>query len=523
MRTASATVLLTIGAALLVVLLSLIGQSSNDASKVARRRPTTLLRPLPLMSRPDPRLWGAGSKSNSSMFGASITAASSSTSATSPASSPPRLHVLTFADRPNVYLHALAAAVVHHNGGEPLYVLGLSGRRTPMADAANPWNISRKAISGTDPGKLKKLWFVGALTNDARRLERLGFAERDVLLFLDAFDCIVQRPLVSFVPSFEAFVRSRSQEADASDALVLLAEHSCWPWPLPGVSKKGRPRGVSMDYMAGSHFDVFEMHAREQASAPPGLMSARRRRTVEASQMCAELRERAGAGSLWEYPNSGVFAGSVKAVRESLRRVRGLVLRGHFEDQGMFGLAMLEHERGAILVDGNATLFASQYAYNPNWWARPACFHDYFDRRGQPPMNVLTGTTPFALHFNGPAGRHRLGWCTVAALRSADTRRGRAGGDQGAQDEQGSSSRSSLLSWRYVDVDHEGLSVPIPRYCGGGPPEAGSKGAAPPASRSAVQLKPCDKVEPPSLGSRRRAEEDHRATSLSCVNDRCWA
>jgi hypothetical protein len=95
-----------------------------------------------------------------------ITAASSATvaSSTAPAPAaplPPQrpVHVLTFADRPTIYLDALAASVMHFNEGAPLHVLGLSNRRTP-AHPGPHWNIPRRAISGADPGKLKKLWGV---------------------------------------------------------------------------------------------------------------------------------------------------------------------------------------------------------------------------------------------------------------------------------------------------------------------------------------------------------------------------
>ena len=123
----------------------------------------------------------------------------SASSATLPQPEPPRVHVLTFADRPTVYLDALAASVWHFNGGQPLHVLGLSGRRTP-AVAGPRWNITRQSISGTDPGKLKKLWFVGSLLDQPEaHLRRLGFAEDDLLLFVDAFDVIVRATNVGWV------------------------------------------------------------------------------------------------------------------------------------------------------------------------------------------------------------------------------------------------------------------------------------------------------------------------------------
>ena len=239
---------------------------------------------------------------------------------------------------------------------------------------------------------------------------------------------------------------------------------------------------------------------------------------IDASQVCTALRERS-LGGAWSYPNSGVFAGRVRAVRSAMGRLRSLVLRGHFEDQGMFGLMMLQHPRGAILLDGNATLFASQFAYNSAWWQRPACFDDYFDDHGEPPQLLATGRAPFALHFNGPAGRHRLGWCIATAL----SLRGPAG---------------KTAARHYVDIDHDGQRVPLPTYCdgsgkGGEPAERASvpKGAAPPPGRRMATLPPCAALEAVhasngSSGSSPWAaagtsQQEQRPTPLVCLNDRC--
>ena len=67
---------------------------------------------------------------------------------------PSPVHVLTFADRPTVYLDALAHSVCFFNEGRPLHVLGLSGSRSPATDGR--WRRPAGSISGTDPGKLKK-------------------------------------------------------------------------------------------------------------------------------------------------------------------------------------------------------------------------------------------------------------------------------------------------------------------------------------------------------------------------------
>lgn len=56
---------------------------------------------------------------------------------------PRRVQCLTFADRANVYLHALAASVMHFNEGRPLHVLGLAGHPLPVTTTV--WNMSRRA------------------------------------------------------------------------------------------------------------------------------------------------------------------------------------------------------------------------------------------------------------------------------------------------------------------------------------------------------------------------------------------
>ena len=163
----------------------------------------------------------------------------------------------------------------------------------------------------------------------------------------------------------------------------------------------------------------------------------------------------------------------------------------------MFGLAMLQHPLGAIFTDSNASLFASQFAYNAQWWARPACFDDYFDGDSAPPPLLATNATPFALHFNGPAGRHRLGWCIASTLNATA-----ALGEKGH--------RGQYL----VDVDRGGIHVPLPVYCDGAPATAAGgrgNGASPPPGYRAAVLRPCASSATPIA-----------TTRLSCINDRCW-
>lgn len=140
----------------------------------------------------------------------------------------------------------------------------IDGPATPT----RPVHCGCLCVTGTDPGKLKKLWFLGALLEQRHPL---GMYDDDLLLFVDAFDVLLQRRLPTELPrAFAAFVRiSRGQlEETASpypdpEAVVVLGEHNCWPWPQPEVEGRlgsKRPRGVSMGYMRNATFKVHKRH-----------------------------------------------------------------------------------------------------------------------------------------------------------------------------------------------------------------------------------------------------------------------
>jgi hypothetical protein len=299
-----------------------------------------------------------------------------------------RVFVATFADRDSLYLHALAACVYRFSG-RPLFVLGLSGRRAPRH--ASRWSIERQAVSGVDPGKLKKLWFLGALLEQqSPLLNHSGdsIADDDLFFFVDGFDVLIQRPLAE-LPAVYQLLQTRL--GAPADSVFVMGEHTCWPWPQAGIdySRRGRrPRGLSMGYMLNASFRVAG-----------GVRS----RLLPARHVCDALRDFNAPGR-WAFPNSGVWVGSLRGARVLLERLRQLVLQGHFEDQGILGLAMLQDKDQSIRVDVNGSLFTSQYAYNGKWWERPACFDGYFDVNGNPPAQLATGTAPFAMHFNGPPG-----------------------------------------------------------------------------------------------------------------------
>ena len=288
--------------------------------------------------------------------------------------------------------------------------------------------------------------------------------------------------------------------AEDPEAVVFVGEHNCWPWPQPGLEKAmgtRRPRGVSMGYMRNTSFTIVQD---EPAPTDGGellaggfgrVAGAPRRGTavVRGDGVCAALRRRASTGR-WHFPNSGAYLTTVRGGRALLERLRQLVLRGHFEDQGMAGLALLQHPSRALVVDANATLLSSQYGYNANWWARPACFTDYFDAAGEPPPQLETGNAPFAMHFNGPAGRHRLGWCVATFLRHC---------------------RRPLQYYVDLDADvHGGARVILPAYCdsdAAAATTAAAKGAEVPTGHEAAA--PATQCATPTQ------------PRVRCINDRC--
>lgn len=416
------------------------------------------------------------------------------------ATSPPEVFVVTFADRPSLYLDALAATAMHFNRNRPLYVLGLSGARMPDARRAGQWGtIERRAVRGADPGKLKKVWFLGGLLS---RDAPLGMRLQDLLLFVDGYDVLLQRQLALLPAAYEAL---RAHHGMPADTTFVMGEHNCWPWPQPWRDGKPRARGVSMDYMRNATFAA-------RSDVPPHSLQQ-----LPATRVCEEMHRRARPGT-WFFPNAGVFLSSLTGARTLLAQLRGLVERGHFEDQAMVGLAMLQEPNGRIRVDSNATLFSSQYAYNGKLWARPACFADYFDAAGEPPAQVreqpdcelnkpstcasspsaragarevLSTPGPFAMHFNGPAGRYRRGWCTAELMHHA-------------------ASRGQYL----VDVDRDehanmlqgGARVLLPEYCGGVLPTSTARTRTAPPPRPVRSLLPCAAAHQVRLG---------------CANDHC--
>eukprot|EP00965_Chrysotila_dentata_P085188 2810391-Pleurochrysis_carterae.AAC.4 len=55
-----------------------------------------------------------------------------------------------------------------HDCYAPFAIRRLVARRPAVA---HRWRLQRQTIKGTDPGKLKKIWFLGALLEQAQELQ----------------------------------------------------------------------------------------------------------------------------------------------------------------------------------------------------------------------------------------------------------------------------------------------------------------------------------------------------------------
>ena len=225
-----------------------------------------------------------------------------------------------------------------------------------------------------------------AIAGKASRL--IEFAESvdptAVYMFVDGFDVIIQRSLHQLAHDFHLYAARlgvRSQEL-----VVTMGERNCWPWPKPTASKT---RGISMHYMENNTIILHN-----------GLRLA-------STEVCDVFERSKGR---WKFPNAGVFLGSGRGIKLLARCYENLLKQGHFDDQGMMGLCVLQHPYN-IRIDVHARFFLSHYAYDVRWFSAPACKTGYLDASGDPPYQLETGRRPFALHFNGPSGKYRMQEC----------------------------------------------------------------------------------------------------------------
>ena len=376
--------------------------------------------------------------------------------------------IVTFADSQQLELQVLASTVAHFHSSE-LHVLGLSGLAAPAGADSRKWPASTWQAGRAYPHIIKRLRYLESsllddrLSSTSAEEAPLGLRDDDLLVYVDGFDVLLQRQ-VAELPA--AYSRALAAAGAPEGSVLVSGEVHCWPWPNPDEHKAHWISAT--DYMPNASFRLGDG------------------KRLQGMQVCDALR-RASPGH-WPYPNSGSWMAPVRSARQLIVTLRGMLLEGHYHDQAMLGLLLLQRRSEAppIAVDANASIFATQFAYEAARWQRPACLADYFDDQGRPPRQQGTQTAPFFLHFNGPSGRWRHGWCTELFARKFGARVGQR------------------ETPHFVDID-AGKRRPLPLWCGG---------SVEPTGAAAHAAKGHGGVPPP----RECGTGEER---LRCTNDKC--
>ena len=317
---------------------------------------------------------------------------------------PRAVTIVAFADEIRPELQVLASSVAHLHREGVLNVLGLSGESAPHNAASLELPPSVKRNSQRRPNIIKRLVFLSGFLDarpDSEAEPSAGLRDDDLVVFVDGYDVLLQRRVAELPDAYDRLLQSMGAPKDAA---VISGEMHCWPWVNPG-EEHGRTRDLSTGYLRNESFRLQS-----------GQM-------LKSTDVCQTLA-RSTPGH-WPYPNGGSWIAPVRTARKLMLLLRSMLLEGHYDDTAMLGLALLQNRPGApsLLVDANATLFSTQFAYESSRWERPACFSDYFDHAGEPPWQHASKDDdwrpgPFFLHFNGPSGKWRHGWCTNAFARA---------------------------------------------------------------------------------------------------------
>lgn len=300
-----------------------------------------------------------------------------------------RLHVVTFA-RPSPAVATLALSV--HRAGGVLNVLGARDDVLPVPAALNfheglrPDLDFKFAYGQVDGVAEKELGYRQVIFKRMLFVWRLAsqLPPHDLVLYVDGEDVFFQRHLD-----------------------VLLAS---WRDLMGGVST-GREAVLFMGCPdCGSRF-----HGHREITYPiPGSP-----RGVKRAAACARWRGKQPNGTL-PFLDSGGYLGRAHMVREVLRDALTLAWAGlDFFCMSALTVAGIRLGPSKLRVDTEARLFYSVVPrrrfdtlanFTPEV-GRPLCARGYFDRLGEPPPFLPTGSTPAVLHFAGGSKWYWLKRC----------------------------------------------------------------------------------------------------------------
>merc|ERR1719313_2453869 len=270
-----------------------------------------------------------------------------------------RLHFFTFSDTlPHPGLCVLAQGIQELGG--ILRVLGLSKK---------PGYLLIQSHSPT-------LKFIMLQEVIEYELSIKRIAPDDLMIFVDGHDVLLQRPLSELLEAYERWPDS---------PYLISGESNCWPWPHTDPSHGDWDPGMAVN--------------------PNSTWIVNRYLKLGVKDFCRVVDRRGP----YPYPNIGTSMGPVGRVLEVLKRNNRIVIDEDMNDQGAMWLVILRHAVELnIEIDQNAEVFLNMLQYKPGDLEREPCVDDWFaptegKAHGVPPRNLLTGSTPALLHFNGPS------------------------------------------------------------------------------------------------------------------------
>jgi len=196
------------------------------------------------------------------------------------------------------------------------------------------------------------------------------------MIFVDGHDVLLQRPLSELVEAYERWPGS---------PYLISGERNCWPWPHSHPSHGLWDPGMAVN--------------------PNATWIVNRYLKLTPMDFCRVVDRRGP----YPYPNIGTSMGPVHRFMEVLKRNNRIVVDEDMNDQGAMWLVILRHaEELNIQIDQNAEVFMNMLQYKRGDLEREPCGNDWFaplegKARNAPPRNLLTGSRPFLLHFNGPS------------------------------------------------------------------------------------------------------------------------
>lgn len=317
-----------------------------------------------------------------------------------------KIHVLTYADSVTEDLCYLAAST--ESAGAGLHVIGLSRSRQL------PWEreLEPQIEDGQHDVFIKTMWLMW------EAMKR--FPEDDLVVYVDAFDVLFQRPVAYISATYERLARASLERRGAAEKKEEYARRD---WPVlfagtkqchPFMSGQIRPDILSADRLSGGG----SYHGERRYACGDSDKTILGREVCDALQSRSARRDLFASGSSeskFIFPTPGNYVGPVGAVRRVLGHLLALH-RASFEMDNQALLAiMLLCNRSEGIIDTAAEIFYDLSDFHETDVERPLCEDGYFETDGNMKDHLAAGrpphvygrwdkqnpTIPAVIHFSG--------------------------------------------------------------------------------------------------------------------------